>query len=75
MGVETVMTAGNGFLLDCHKPTLQAKASSRETAGRQDEDHNRVVLLNFQNGRYRIALGMTRIMRAVVTAQEPAIPT
>jgi len=75
LGVETVMTAGNGFLLDRHKPTLQAKANQEKQPVDRTRTRTEWPCRDFPEWMDRIALGMTRTMRAVVTAQETAIPT
>ena len=69
--VETVMTEGNGFLLDRRSRPRRQKPIRRNSST-ADEDQREVALLVFRNGRYRIAIGSPRIMGIVSTAHGTA---
>ena len=69
--VETVMTAGNGFLLD-RKAAPEGKSQLKRNSSTEDENQKRVALLVFRNGRYRIAPGSARRTRAALPAPETA---
>ena len=69
--VETVVTVGSGFLLDRRSRSRRQNPIKRNDRT-EDENQREVALLDFRYGRHRIAVGITRIRSAVLSAQRTA---
>ena len=69
--METVMTEGNGFLLDRGSRPRRQKPIKRNSST-EDENQRGVALLVFLDGRSRIAVGTARIAYIATTAHGTA---